>query len=99
MGQGIKSPTLLSRPILNSSMKIILPLVLLFLIAVIDFFSGGGGETKKRLLVFVSFAWGSVSRFPFVFFVALFWNREWFNTMTGIWGLLILVEDIRPQNN
>ena len=46
VGQAIKSPTLLSRPILNSSMKIILPLMLLFLIAVIDFFSGGGGRRE-----------------------------------------------------
>ena len=53
----------------------------------------------RRLLVFVSFAGGSVYRFLFVFFVALFWNREWFNAMTEIWGLLILVPDIRPQNN
>ena len=87
-------------------MKIFIPLILLFLISVIDFFywgrgggGGGGGETRRRLLVFVSFAWGSVYRFPLVFFVALFWNREWFNTMTEIWGLLILVPDILPQNN
>ena len=53
----------------------------------------------RRLLVFVSFAGGSVYRFLFVFFVSLFWNREWFNAMTEIWGLLILVPDIRPQNN
>ena len=49
--------------------------------------------------MFVSFAWGSVYRFPFVSFDALFWNREWFNTMAEIWGLLILVPDILPQNN
>ena len=81
-------------------MKIIIPPILLFLIALIGFFGGGGGRREEiATVVFVSFAWGSVYCFPFVFFVALFWNREWFNTMTGIWGLLILVPDIRPQNN
>ena len=81
-------------------MKIIIPPILLFLIALIGFFGGGGGRREEiATVVFVSFAWGSVYRFPFVFFVALFWNREWFNTMTGIWGLLILVQDIGPQNS
>ena len=35
------------KPILNSFMKIIITLKLLFLIAVIDFFSGGGGDAKE----------------------------------------------------
>ena len=34
------------KPILNSFMKIIITLKLLFLIAVIDFFSGGGGRRE-----------------------------------------------------
>ena len=68
------------------------------------FFIGSGGKREGNWLrvgnvIFVWFAWVSVYRFSFVFFLALFWNREWFNTMTGIWGLLILVQDIRRQNN
>ena len=85
-------------------MKIIIPLILLLLISVINFFSGGGGKREGNWdrvgnVIFVSFAWVSVYRFPFVFFVALFWNREWSNAMTGIWDLLIPVPDILPQNN
>ena len=96
MGQGIKSPTLLSRPIPNSNNFTPDTAILN---GRYRFFYWGRGQTGRRLLVFVSFAWGSVYRFPFVSFVALFWNREWFNTMTEIWGLLILVPDILPQNN
>ena len=85
-------------------MKIIIPLILLLLIAVINFFSGGGGKREGNWarvgnVIFLSFAWVSLHRFPLVSFAALFWNREWFNTMTGIWGLLIPVPDILPQNN
>ena len=46
VGEAIKSPNHFYRAILNSSMKIIVPLILLFLIAIIDFFSGGEGRRE-----------------------------------------------------
>ena len=60
---------------------------------------GAGGDGKEIASFRVVCLGFSVPFSLFFFFVALFWNREWFNTITGIWGLLILVEDIRPQNN
>ena len=62
-------------------MKIIIPLILLFLIAVIDFFLVGAGGDGKEIArvgkrIFVSFAWGSVYRFPFYSLVLLCFATE-----------------------
>ena len=61
-------------------------MILLSLIAVIDFLLVGAGEEGKEIAgvgkrIFVCFAW-----FSLLFLVTFFCNREWFNTMTGILG-------------